>query len=181
LNPGSVLLATVLASSGPFFPPSLVHPAPRADARRCSINVAGAQSDCALIAAQWVVTNAATVASARVVGGRMHVIIGDDQYVVDQIVYHPKWNGGLKYDVTLVKLTEQVRSFPLVPPPGEFPVNGERIAQRALADREWVTRTIGPSALWDSPATNTVVAKQSALLTRVRSLMDLWAGRTSND
>ena len=181
MNPGSIVLATVLMLGGPFFPASLVHSTPRADARRCSISAQGAQSDCAVIGAQWVVTTASVVASARVVGGRVHVTIGDDQYAVDQVVYHPQWTGGVKFDVTLLKLTEQVRSFPLLAPPGEFPMNGERIALRALAQREWVTQTIGPSALWDSPRPTTLVAKQSALLTTVRSLMDALVGRTSND
>jgi hypothetical protein len=181
LTPGSFALATVLAVSGPFFPPSLLQTSPRADTRRCVIGAQATQSDCALIGAQWVVTTASAVATAHTVGGRMRVRIGDDQYAVEQLVYHPKWNGGAKYDVTLLKLTEQVRSFPLLPPPGEFPVHVERVAQHALAQRDWIAQTIGPSPLWDSPSATTLVAKQSTLLTRVRSLMDVWAGRTSND
>src|SRR6185503_1799023 len=87
---------------------------------------------CALIGAQWVVTSAGAVAMARPVGGQLHVRIGDDTYAVEQLVYHPKWNGGIKYDVTLVRLTERVDAFPMLPPPGEFPANVERIVQRAV-------------------------------------------------
>ena len=181
MTPGSLTFAAVVAFSGPFFPPSLVHSVSRADTRRCSIGVHATESDCALIAAQWVVTTAGAVANAHTVGGRMRVKIGDDQYVVDQLVYHPRWKGGVEYDVTLLKLAEQVRSFPLLPPPGEFPVAAERIARHAVAQRKWVTQTIGPSPLWDNRDATTLVAKPSALMTRVRSLLDVWAGRTSND
>jgi len=181
VTPGSLALAAVVAFSGPFFPPSLLHSTPRADTRRCSIGAQATESDCALIGAQWVVTTAGAVANAHTVGGQMRIKIGDDQYVVAQIVYHPKWNGGVKYDVTLLRLTEQVRSFPLLPPPGEFPIAAERIAQRALGQREWVAQTIGPSPLWDRSNAATVVARQSTFVTRVRSLMDVWAGRASND
>lgn len=180
VNPGSFVLAAVLAFNGPFFPASLLQSVPRADGRRCSIGAQATQSDCALIGAQWVVTTAGAVATARPVAGRLHVRIGDDCYTVEQLVYHPKWNGGVKYDVTLLKLTEHVRAFPLLPPPGEFPVSGARVAQHALAQREWVAQTIGPSPLWDDPGT-ALVSKQSALVTRVRSLMDVWAGRSTND
>jgi hypothetical protein len=83
--------------------------------------------------------------------------------------------------VTLLKLTERVPAFPLLPPPGEFPVHVERIAQHALPQRAWVVQTIGPSPLWDDRAPAAGESKQSALLTRVRSLVDGWAGRTSND
>jgi hypothetical protein len=174
-------LASVVAFSGPFFPPSLLHSTARADTRRCLIGAQATESDCALISAQWVVTTAGAVTNVHTVGGRMRVKIGDDQYVVAQLVYHPKWTGGVKYDVTLLRLTEPVRSFPLLPPPGEFPVAAERVARHALEQREWVTQTIGPSPLWDRPDATRVVAKHAALVTRVRSLMDIWAGRTSND
>jgi hypothetical protein len=113
--------------------------------------------------------------------GRIHVRIADTEHAVEQIVYHPKWNGGLKYDVTLLKLGDRVPAFPMLPPPGEFPVNVERVAQRALAHREWVSQTIGPSPVWDDKGKTALAAKESALLARVRSLMDAWAGRTSND
>ena len=181
MSPGSLVMALALAFNGPFFPASLVHPAPRADTRRCLIGAQGAQSDCALIEAQWVVTSAGAVAAARPVGGRLQVRIGDDTYTVDQLVYHPKWNGGSKYDVTLLKLTQRVHAFPLLPPPGEFPANVDRIVQRAVPHREWVAETIGPSPLWDDRNSTALVAKQSPLVTRVRSLMDVWSGRVSND
>jgi hypothetical protein len=83
--------------------------------------------------------------------------------------------------VTLLKLAAQVPSFPLLPPPGEFPANVERVAQHALPQREWVAQTIGPSPLWDTRGTTTLVEKQSPLLMRMRSLMDVWAGRAAND
>ena len=179
--PGSLVIAAVLALNGPFFPASLVQPQPRADTRRCSIGASAAHSDCALIGADWVVTTAATVASARPVAGRLQVRIGDNDYGVDQLIYHPKWNGGAKYDVTLVKLTGRVPSFPLLPPPGEFPANVERVAQRALPHREWVVQTIGSSPLWDYRVTPVFAVKEAPLLSRVRSIMDALAGRTSND
>ena len=181
LTPGSLVFAAVLALNGPFFPAALVQPQPRADTRRCSIGANVSQSDCALIGAEWVVTTAATVASARPVAGRLHVRIGDGDYGVEQLIYHPKWNGGSKYDVTLIKLAARVPSFPLLPPPGEYPANVERVAQRALPHREWVVQTIGASPLWDTRDAPVFAVKQAPLLTRVRSLMDSWAGRTSND
>lgn len=181
MNPGSLALATVLAFTGPFFPPWILQQLPRADTRRCSVGAQAVQSDCALIGAQWVVTTAGAVATAHTIGGRLHVKIGEDQYAVEQLVYHPKWNGGIRYDVTLLKLAAQVPSFPLLPPPGEFPANVERVAQHALPQREWVAQTIGPSPLWDTAGTTTLVEKQSPLLMRVRSLMDVWAGRAAND
>jgi len=181
LSPGSFVLAVALAINGPFFPASLVQPARRADTRRCAIGAQAAQSDCALIGAQWVVTSAGAVAMARPVGGQLHVRIGDDTYAVEQLVYHPKWNGGIKYDVTLVRLTERVDAFPMLPPPGEFPANVERIVQRAVPYRDWIIETIGPSPLWDERDAPALVAKQSPLFARVRSLMDIWAGRVSND
>ena len=181
MNPGSFVLAAALAFNGPFFPASLLQSEPRADTRRCSVAALATQSDCALIGAQWVVTTAGAVATARPVAGRLHVKIGDDQYVVEQVVYHPQWKGGVDYDVTLLKVSGQVRPFPLLPPPGEFPVAAERIAQHAIAQRDWVTQTIGRSPLWDTADATTLVAKPSALMTRVRSLLDVWAGRTSND
>jgi hypothetical protein len=181
LNPGSFVLASLLSLNGPFFPASLIQPAPRADTRRCAVGAMATQSDCALIGAQWVVTSAGAVATARPVEGRLHVKIGDGDYVVDQLVYHPKWHGGIKYDITLLKLVERVQSFPMLPPPGEFPANVDRIVQRAAPHREWVAQTIGPSPVWDDHPATALVAKQSPLMTRVRSLMDSWAGRTSND
>ena len=181
LTPGSLAVVAVLALNGPFFPASLIHPQPRADTRRCSIGANPAHSDCALIGADWVVTTAATVASARPVAGRLHVRIGDADYGVEQLIYHPKWNGGAKYDVTLIKLTARVPSFPLLPPPGEFPANVERVAQRALPHREWVVETIGSSPLWNDRDPPAFAAKQAPLLTRMRLMMDAWAGRTSND
>jgi len=180
LTPGVFVLAAALSLDGPFFPVSLLQPQPRADTRRCAIASHAAQSDCALIGAQWVVTTAASVAAARPVGGRLHVRIGDDDYVVDQLVYHPKWNGGVKYDVTLLKLTERVPAFPLLPPPGEFPANVERVAQRALAHRDWVSQNIGPSPMWDDRDATAMVSR-TPLLTRVRLLMDVWTGRATND
>jgi hypothetical protein len=179
LHPGSFVLAALLAFDGPFFPASLVPSAPRADTRRCFIGAQAAHSDCALIGAEWVVTTAGAVSSARAVGGRLHVRIGDDDFTVEQLVYHPKWKGGIKYDVTLLKLTERVPAFPLIPPPGEFPVHVERIVQHALPHHAWVAQTIGPSPVWDERIASG--RRHSALLTRVRSLVDVWSGRTSND
>lgn len=181
MTPGSFVIAAVFALNGPFFPVSLLQPQPRADTRRCSIGANATQSDCALIGADWVVTTAATVAAGRPVGGRLHVRIGDGDYGVEQLVYHPKWNGGAKHDITLIKLTSRVPSFPLLPPPGEFPANVERVAQRALPHREWVVQTIGSSPLWDDRDVSGLAAKQAPLMTRVRHMMDAWAGRTSND
>ena len=179
MHPGSYVLAALLSLDGPFFPVSLVPLAPRADTRRCTIGAQATQSDCALIGAQWVVTSAGAVASARPVGGRLRVRIGDDQYVVEQLVYHPKWKGGVKYDVTLLKLTDRVPAFPLLPPPGEYPEHVARVAQHAMSQREWVSQTIGPSPVWDA-AIPVNPEKPSALLSRVRSIMGL-SGRTSND
>jgi hypothetical protein len=133
-----------------------------------------------LIGAQWVVTTAGAVALARPTNGRLHVRIGDDDYAVEQLVYHPKWNGGVKYDVTLLKLAERVPAFPVLPLPGEFPVNVERVTQHAMSQREWVAQTVGPS-LWDNQNPTALANKSSSLLTTVRSLMDVWSGRTSND
>lgn len=178
---GTFALAALLTFTGPFFPPSLLHPGLRADTRRCAIGARTTQSDCALIDAQWVVTTAGAVANARAVNGRLHVRIGDDEYTVDQLVYHPKWDGGIKYDVTLLKLTERVPAFPMVPLPGEFPMNIERVTQHALGQRAWVAQTIGSSSLWDDRNTTALATKGSTLLTTVRSLMDAWAGRTIND
>jgi hypothetical protein len=179
--PGSFVLVALLASNGPFFPTSIVPAVPHADTRRCTVGSQATLSDCALVGSQWVVTTASAVATARPSGGRIHVRIADTDHTVEQIVYHPKWNGGLKYDVTLLKLVDRVPLFPMLPPPGEFPVNVERVAQRALVHREWVSQTIGPSPVWDDKDKSMLAAKESALLTRVRSLMDAWAGRTSND
>lgn len=179
MHPGSYVLAALLSFDGPFFPVSLVPLAPRADTRRCTVGAQATQSDCALIGAQWVVSSAGAVASARPVSGRLRVRVGDDQYVVEQIVYHPKWKGGSKYDVTLLKLADRVPAFPLLPPPGEYPEHVARVAQHAMSQREWVAQTIGPSPVWDAtiPVNS---GKQSALLSRVRSIMGL-GSRTSND
>ena len=182
MSPGSFVLSVTLAFNGPFFPASLVQPSPRADTRRCAIGAQTTQSDCALIGAEWVVTSAGAVATARPVGGRLHVRIGGDTFTVDQLVYHPKWNGGTKYDVTLLRLAERVPAFPMLPPPGEFPANVDRIVQRAVPHREWVAETIGPSPLWDDHRATALVSKQTPpLMTRVRSFFDGWSGRVSND
>lgn len=178
MHPGLFVLAALLSFEGPFFP-SLIRNAPRADTRRCVVGAQATHSDCALIGSHWVVTTAGAVASARPVAGRLHVRIGDDEYVVDQLVYHPKWNGGVKYDVTLLRLTDCVPAFPLLPPPGEFPEHVQRVAEHAMAHHRWVAETIGPSPVWD--ARTTVATKQSPLLDRVRSIMGGFAGRTSND
>ena len=180
MTPALFVLAATVAFNGPFFPSSLLQPQPRADTRRCTIGAHTIQSDCALIGAQWVVTTAGAVASARPVAGRLHVRIGDAEYAVDQLVYHPKWNGGLKHDVTLVRLSDRVPSFPVLPPPGEFPANLERITERALPHRDWIVLTIGPSPLWDDRAPTQVAAKHATILTRVRQLMG-WSGPVSND
>ena len=181
MSPGTFAVLAVLSISGPFFPPSLLHPAPRVDTRRCAVGAQATQSDCALIGAQWVLTTAGAVATARPIAGRLRVRIGDTEYAVEQLVYHPKWNGGVKYDVTLLKLTEPVPAFPVRPLPGEFPVNVERVAQHALPERQWVSATIGPSPVWDDRNTTALATKQPAILTRVRTLMDAWSGRTTND
>jgi len=180
LSPGALAVGALIVISGPFFPPSLLQPGPRADTRRCAVGAQAAQSDCALIGAQWVVTTAGAVAAAPPSGGRLRVRIGDAEYEVEQLVYHPKWTGGLRYDVTLLKLTERVPAFPLLPMPGEFPVNVERVAQHAMPEREWVSATIGPSPLWDDRGT-AVPMKQSGILTRVRTLMGALSGRSTND
>lgn len=177
----SFVLAALVSLTGPFFPQALLHPAPRADTRRCAIGAQATQSDCALIGAQWVVTTAGAVANARPVNGRLYVRIGENEYGVEQLVYHPKWNGGIQYDVTLLKLAERVPAFPVLPLPGDFPVNVERVAQHALPQRQWVAQTIGPSPVWDDRDTTALAAKPSGLLTTVRSLLDSWSGRTSND
>jgi hypothetical protein len=174
-------LAVALAWSGPFFPPSFVQPAARADVRRCTIAVQATQSDCALIGAQWVVTTASAVSAARPVDGKLQVLIGNDQYAVEQLVYHPKWNGGARYDVTLVKLTAPVPAFPVAAPPGEFPVSVERMAQYAVRERDWVAQIIGPSPLWAERDTTKLATKEPSILTKVRSLMDAWSGRSTND
>jgi hypothetical protein len=114
------------------------------------------------------------------VNGRLHVRIGDTEFAVEQLVYHPKWNGGGQYDVTLLKLAERVPAFPMLPLPGEFPMYVERVAQHAMPQREWVAQTIGPSPVWDD-RNPTLATKPSSILTTVRSIMDAWSGRTSND
>lgn len=181
MGPGAFVLGALLTFNGPFFPPSLVQPGPRADTRRCAVGARATQSDCALIGAQWVVTTAGAVATAKPSAGRLHVRIGDDDYAVEQLVYHPKWNGGVRYDVTLLKLTSRVPAFPILPLPGEFPMNVERVAQHAMSQRDWVAQMIGPSPLWDDHATTALATKPPTILTRVRSLMDSWSGRTTND
>lgn len=181
MNPGMVAIGALIAFVGPYFPPSLLHAPVRADTRRCTLGAQSSQSDCALIGAQWVLTTAGTVATARPVGGRLHVRIGDDEYAVEQLVYHPKWNGRGVHDVALLKLTSRVTSFPVLPVPGEFPLTVERIARRALPERAWIAGTIGPSPLWDDRQTTALATKQAQFLTRVRSFVDTWTGRTSND
>jgi hypothetical protein len=57
----------------------------------------------------------------------------------------------------------------------------ERIAQHALPQREWVAQTIGPSPLWVDRNTTALATKPSTFLTTVRSLMDAWSGRVTND
>jgi hypothetical protein len=181
LIPGTFAVMALLSISGPFFPPSLLRPEPRVDTRRCVIGAQTTESDCALIGAQWVVTTAGAVATARPVAGRLRVRIGDVEYVVEQLIYHPKWNGGTRYDVTLLKLAGPVPAFPIPPLPGEFPVNIERVARPALPERQWVSATIGPSPVWDDRTTTALAAKEPAILTRVRTFMDAWAGRYTND
>ena len=173
-------IGALLAAVGPFFPPALRHAPVRADTRRCALAPHAAQSDCALIGAQWVLTTAGTVARAQPIAGRLQVRIGDDAYAVEQLVYHPKWHGNAAHDITLLKLSNRVPSFPVLPLPGEFPVNVERIAERAVAERAWIAQIIGPSPLWDD-RTMAFVSKHTPILTRMRSLVDSWTGRTSND
>jgi len=180
VSPGTLAVAALMVISGPFFPPSLLQSDPLVDTRRCAVAARAAQSDCALIAAQWAVTTAGAVAAAPPSGGRLHVRIGNTEYLVEQLVYHPKWTGGLRYDVTLLRLAERVPAFPLRPMPGEFPVNVERVAQNAMRERQWISATIGQSPVWDDPGT-TVEPKKSALLARVRTLMGTLAGRSTND
>jgi trypsin len=181
LNPGMLAIGALIAFTGPYFPSASLRASVRADTRRCTLGAQATQSDCALVGAQWVLTSAGTVATARPVGGRLHVRIGDEEYAVEQLVYHPKWNGGGAHDVTLLKLANRVPSFPVLPLPGEFPLTVERIAQRALPERAWVAQTIGPSPLWDDRKTTALATKPAPILTRVRSLVDSWTGRTSND
>jgi hypothetical protein len=176
-----LVISALVAFAGPYFPPALLHTPVRADTRRCTLGAQATQSDCALIGPQWVLTTATTIATAQPIGGRLHVRIGDDQYAVEHLVYHPKWNGGTTHDVALLKLTNPVPSFPVLPLPGEFPLHVERIAQRAMPDREWVAHTVGASGLWDHRKTAALATKQPGILTRVRSLVDTWTGRTSND
>ena len=181
MSAGSFAVGALMVISGPFFPPSLLQPGPRADTRRCALGAQATQSDCALIGAQWVVTTARAVAAARPSGGRLHVRIGDAEYAVEQLVYHPKWDGGVRHDVTLLRLAERVPAFPMRPLPGEFPTKVECVARHAMAERQWVSATIGPSPLWDERATTAFATKQPAILTKVRTLMDAWSGRSTND
>jgi hypothetical protein len=109
------------------------------------------------------------------------VRIGDDAYAVEQLVYHPKWNGGAAHDIALLKLTVRVPSFPVLPLPGEFPLNVERLAERAVAEHRWIAQTIGPSPLWDDGKSTAVATKHPAFLTRMRSLVDTWTGHSSNE
>lgn len=178
---GGYAFRALLVVGGPFFPPSLIQPVPHVDTRRCTLGAHPVQSDCALIGSQWVVTTAGTVATARPVAGRLHVRIGDDDFAVEQLIYHPKWNGGVKHDVTLLKLSNRVPAFPLLPLPGEFPVHVQRIARHAMSERQWVAQTIGPSPLWTDPTTPALATKPPTILTRMRSLVDGWVGRASND
>jgi hypothetical protein len=176
-----LVLAAALTVDGPFFPASSAPAALRADSRRCSLTVPAAESDCALIAPQWVVSTAGAVAAARPTGGRLHVRVGDDEFAVEQLVYHPKWHGGTRNDVTLLRLATPVPAFPMASPPGEVAANVERVARRALEHRAWVVQTIGPSTLWDERACTMRTPRRPALFARVRSLVDGWTGRTSND
>lgn len=181
MNPGMLAVSALITVVGPYFPPALVHLPARADSRRCMLASQTEQSDCALVGARWVLTTARTVATARPVGGHLHVRIGAEEYAVDQVVYQPNWNGGSKHDVTLLELVNRVPSFPVLPLPGEFPVSVEQIAQRALPERAWIVATIGPSPLWDDRSATSLASKPPTILTRVRSLVAIWSGRTSND
>jgi hypothetical protein len=174
-------IGALLTVVGPYFPPALGHVPARADSRRCMLGPQTEQSDCALVGAQWVLTSARTVATARPVRGHLHVRIGAEEYAVDQVVFQPHSNGGANHDVTLLKLVNRVPSFPVLPLPGEFPVSVEQIAQRALSERAWIVATIGPSPLWDDRSATTLASKPPTILTRVRSLVATWTGRTSND
>ena len=180
VNPGILAIGALIAVVGPYFPPALLHAPVRVDTRRCALAPHATQSDCALIGAQWVLTTAATVASARPIAGRLQVRIGDDAYAVEQLVYHPKWHGNAAHDVALLKLANRVPSFPVLPLPGEFPLNVERIAERAVPERAWIAQIIGPSALWDD-RTTALATKHPPILTRMRSFVGTWTGRTSND
>jgi len=181
VSTGSFAVAALMVASGPFFPPSLLQPGLRADTRRCAVGAQVTESDCALIGAQWVVTTAGAVAAAHPTGGRLHVRIGDTDYAVEQLVYHPKWDGGVVHDVTLLRLATRVPAFPLRPLPGEFPTKIECVARHAMSERQWVSATIGPSPVWDDRRTTAFATKQPAILTKVRTLMDAWAGRSTND
>ena len=181
MSAGSFAVGALMVISGPFFPPSLLQPGPRADTRRCAVGAQATESDCALIGAQWVVTTAGAVAAARPSGGRLHVRIGDAEYAVEQLVYHPKWDGGIRHDVTLLRLAERVPAFPVWPLPGEVSTKVECVARHAMSERQWVSATIGPSPLWDDRATTAFATKQPAILTKVRTLMDAWSGRSTND
>ena len=114
LSAGSFAVGALMVISGPFFPPSLLQPGPRADTRRCAVGTQATESDCALIGAQWVVTTAGAVASGPAIGGRLHVRIGDDQYAVEQLVYHPKWNGGVELRRDAAQVGRTVPAFPAV-------------------------------------------------------------------
>ena len=181
MSAGSFAVAAVMMMNGPFFPASLLQPGLRADTRRCAVGAQATQSDCALIGAQWVVTTAGAVAAARPSGGHLIVRIGGTEYAVAQLVYHPKWDGGVRHDVTLLRLAERVPSFPLRPLPGEFPTKVECVARHAMSERQWVSATIGPSAVWDDRGTTALATKQPAFLTKVRTLMDVFSGRSTND
>ena len=181
MSAGSFAVAALMVASGPFFPPSLLQPGLRADTRRCVVGAQVTESDCALIGAQWVVTTAGAVAAARPSGGHLHVRIGDTEYAVEHVVYHPKWDGGVLHDVTLLRLATRVPAFPLRPLPGEFPTKVECITRHAMSERQWVSATIGPSPVWDDRRTTAFATKQPAILTKVRTLMDAWAGRSTND
>ncbi|HEX5076628.1 MAG TPA: trypsin-like serine protease [Gemmatimonadaceae bacterium] len=181
MSAGSSAVAALMVISGPFFPPSLLQPGLRADTRRCAVGTHVNQSDCALIGAQWVVTTARAVAGARLSGGHLHVRIGDTEYAVEQLVHHPKWDGGVRHDVTLLRLAKRVQAFPLRPLPGEFPTKLDCIARHAMSERQWVSATIGPSPVWDDRGITALAAKRWAFLTRVRTFMDAWSGRSTND
>ena len=170
----SFVLAAVVGLDGPYFPAERILDQPRADVRRCTIGRSATTSDCALIHERWVVTRAGSVAAARTVNGTIRVRIGDDEFAVEQLVYHPEWKGGARHDVTLLKLTERVRAFPLLPPPGEFPRHHEHIVANAFPERGWVAQVTGGSPLWhDGHACPFSGATRAAtILGRVRELID---------
>ena len=57
----------------------------------------------------------------------------------------------------------------------------ECIARHAMSERQWVSATIGPSPAWDDRPAAAFATKQPAFLAKVRTLVDAWAGRATND